>query len=523
HMSGLIMGGSSSSNGGAIDNFILNNTFFSNNELRTGDGEITFQNAVRNNVFANNLFVTNQQTPYFYDSKTTNTGNTINYNLYSAVDGAHSYWRIGGVRYTSLDQYQKATKHDQQSIVANPNLVQLSESSIELASTSPAIDAGTVTYKEVGNLDLVGTSRIVGKTIDLGATEYDGNAQPPTTQPPSSTPPPVGSPPPTTPPVDNQPPFKIDGLTDDWNNTPSLATSSSNVRSLKSTIQNNTLYLLITGQLLQEKGQLYIYSNQTGQAYFSIPFWSNQKADYLVENGVLYQYTGSGKDWSWKKVKDYRNNEVVIHSTAVEMGIPLADIGQTNELLVGYIWKDNKSNQLPAGGDMIAIQQADTEEPLPSPSFNIDGKKDEWTNEHLRAQSSDGTLALYAANDQTHIYFALSSSVTTKKLQLYLDTDNNHATGYQTSRWKASGAEYLVENGVLYKYAGDNKTWVFNKLVTLDSTSYVASSSFTELKLSLEQLGIKAGNTISYGVLLDDKAALRLPQTDSLLKLQVKN
>lgn len=172
---------------------------------------------------------------------------------------------------------------------------------------------------------------------------------------------------------------------------------------------------------------------------------------------------------------------------------------------------------------MIAIQQADTEEPLPSPSFNIDGKKEEWANEHLRAQSSDGTLALYAANDQTHIYFALSSSVTTKKLQLYLDTDNNHATGYQTSRWKASGAEYLVENGVLYKYAGDNKTWVFNKVVTLDSTSYMASSSFTELKLSLEQLGIKAGDTISYGVLLDDKAALRLPQTDSLLKLQVKN
>jgi len=530
HMSGLIMGGSSSSNGGAINNYILNNTFVSNNELRTGDGEITFQNAVKDNVFANNLFVANQQTPYFYDSKTTNTGNTINYNLYSSDDEAHSYWRIGGVRYTSFEQYQKATKQDQQSLIADPNLLEMSDSYIELASTSPAIDAGTLSYKEVGKLDFAETSRVVGETIDLGAREYDGDAEPPSTEPPS-TEPPSTNPPSTEPPAEEPAPFTIDGLTGDWEKISSLATSSSNVKSLKSVIMNDTLYLLITGQLLQEKGQLYINSNQSEHAYFTVPFWSNQKADYLVENGVLYQYTGKGTDWSWKKIKDYRNKEVIIHSSAIEMGLPLAELGNVDQLSLGFIWKDSKSNQLPAGGDMIAVTEADNNEPepsepvpsgpTPSPSIVIDGKKDDWSSQSLLAQSNDGTLAMYATHDQEYLYVAYSSSITAKKLQVYLNTDHDAATGYQSSKWKTSGADYLIENGVLYKYGGDNKSWVFHKVIALDQSAYIVKPPFMEMKLSLEQLALQAGDTISIGIMLDDKAALKLPQADKFFDYQL--
>src|SRR5690606_31180320 len=137
-----------------------------------GNGEITFQNAVKNNVFANNIFLSNDETPYFHDSKTTNMGNTIDYNLYHAVNTPHSTWRLGGVRYTSFKQYQKSTKHDQNSIIGDPGILEKSIYVFELSPTSQAINSGTLQYKQVGELDIAGARRVVGNSIDIGAIEF---------------------------------------------------------------------------------------------------------------------------------------------------------------------------------------------------------------------------------------------------------------------------------------------------------------------------------------------------------------
>src|SRR5690606_9965025 len=164
-MSGLIMGGSSSSNGGARNNLIINNTFYDNNQLRDGDGEITFQYNVHDNEFVNNMFITNQDTPYFYDNKASNTGNMMDYNLYYGLNAQTSYWRVGNERLSNFEQYKKTTKRDQHSVVADPLLEFNDENWLELSEGSPAIDAGTLSYKEHGVIDFMSYKRIIGHSI----------------------------------------------------------------------------------------------------------------------------------------------------------------------------------------------------------------------------------------------------------------------------------------------------------------------------------------------------------------------
>ena len=539
HMSGLIMGGSSTSNGGAKENYILNNTFYSNNELRTGDGEITFQNNVKENVFANNIFVTATETPYFYDNATSNSGNTIDYNLYYGLGQDVSYWRLNGKRYESVEQFQKATGQDQHSIVADPNF-NSGDSEIALGFGSPAIDTGTMSYKIFGELDYHASARVVGSSIDIGATEFISIEQQPTIEPtsePTSTITPTNAPtseptstiaPTTKPsPAPDDSPFVIDGIDQEWGNYPNLATNSDNAKVLKAIIDKNTLYVLINGQLLKEKGQLYIRIGQASNSYFEVPYWSNQEANYLIENGILYQYSGSGKDWSWNKVKDYRNEAIVINNSTIEMAIPLIDFNShvLHELHVGYIWKDSKSNQLPAGGAMVKVTaKTQNEQPQPStaPSITIDGKLQDWSSYPAISAKSDQSLAAYVTNDAEYLYIAVQSKISFKKTQIYLNTDQKISTGYQSSKWEKSGVDYLIENGVLYRYTGDNKSWSFQKQLTFDQSSYTSTSRLVEMRVPLSSIGLKTGQRITVGVMLDDKPSLKLPQAGAFVQYDLK-
>src|SRR5690606_18678316 len=123
-----------------------------------------------------------------------------------------------------------------------------------------------------------------------------------------------------------------------------------------------------------------------------------------------YQYSGSGINWSWKKLKDYRNRQIIINNSTIEMEIPLSDLesqGQS-ELHIGYIWKDSKSDQLPVGGAMLKTRKLapNEEQPLPtnepspsgSPSSKIviDGKKQDWSDDNILSEKSDQSLVVHA-------------------------------------------------------------------------------------------------------------------------------
>ncbi|MFC4596614.1 right-handed parallel beta-helix repeat-containing protein [Cohnella hongkongensis] len=536
-MSGLIMGGSSPDNGGARDNVVLNNTFYLNNQLRTGDGEITFQHHVQNNVFANNLLIAGADTPFIFDNRSTSMNNVFDYNQYFAVEGTSPSWLFQNVLYGSLDSYRQSANQDPNAIYADPMLRPRNDGMPELTAGSPAIDAGTRQYPQFGDFDLTASPRIIGNSIDIGAIEYKTSTSEPPTAPPQNPEPPIAPPhvpePPTAPPQNpeppaNQSPFVIDGLSEDWDPYSPLATSDSNARTLKSAIVDGTLYVLLTGQLLKEKGQFYIRTDSLDS--FAVPFWSNQQANYLIENGILYRYAGSGKDWSWERVKDYRDRESVINHSTIEMAIPLTDLSvrDKKQVMIGYIWKDSRNDQLPAGGAMAMVTgDSDLPQPTPEPTpapvsvIQVDGRSEDWSDFPALAAKADRSLAAYVTNDSEYLYIAIQTNGSPKKNQVYIDSDNDRDSGYRSSRWKESGIDNLVENGALYRYEGDNKNWDFRKLSTLDNASYVNAQGFIEWKVGLKELGVGPGGTIAIGVMLDDQKSLKLPEEEALFEYKI--
>lgn len=580
HQSGLIMGGSSSSNGSASNNVIMNNTFYNNNNLRTGDGEITFQNYVVNNAFINNIFYTNSDTPFIYDSRTSNSGNVMDYNLYYVDGTINGHWRAGSTKYSSFEKYVAATKRDVHSLYGDPLFTNLSGGDISLSARSPAIEAGTTTYGSGGEFDYFDNIRTEGKTVDIGAVEYGSVVQ--ETKPPSSTPEPTLVPGPEPTPIITSTPtitptpvltptpivvggdIVIDGVTDDWKNKLQLASSTSNVKELKAYIENDILFVLVTGDLLSQKGQLYIYTDGALGTPFAVPHWSNHSASYLLENGTLYQYTGTGKTWSWSKVASYTKNNAAIYSSAVELAIPLSTISSSAEsvIKIGYIWKDSTENKLPLGGEMInvgasppivtptptvaptptptstmaptptptvkptpspTIAPTPTVKPTPTPPILIDGKVTDWSKISASATSSGNVKSVKMTNDSSYLYVLIEGTKLSGKDQIFFNSDNDAKSGYQTSKWTSSGMDYLLENGILYQYTGNGKTWSFSKIVSLDSKKeYLSSASVIEIAIPLSELSVSKDSTIKFGVILDDSSSKKLPSTGDLAKYTLK-
>lgn len=98
----------------------------------------------------------------------------------------------------------------------------------------------------------------------------------------------------------------------------------------------------------------------------------------------------------------------------------------------------------------------------------IDGNFADWNSipySHQNAAGTGGTLlALKTFGSATHIYFLVEGTVgmTFNTLQMYFDTDNNPATGYNNS-WQygaGAGADYRLEGnapwwGGLYQHSGN--------------------------------------------------------------------
>ncbi len=79
-----------------------------------------------------------------------------------------------------------------------------------------------------------------------------------------------------------------------------------------------------------------------------------------------------------------------------------------------------------------------------------------------------------ATNDATNVYYQFQYTGTWNWYHVFIDTDQNAATGYAIG---GIGANYLLENNELYSYSGSgsNWRWTFIKNVTYSNTNSTAS------------------------------------------------
>lgn len=169
---GIALGGYDEDRGSTTDSTIINNTFFNNNTLNDGSGQMLLQNYTHDNVIMNNIFHAGQSDVFLSNEYTSNSGNVVDYNLYySPVGTDDSLWTWKGKEYAGLESYRKATNNDKHSIFTDPQFVNMQLENLHLQKSSPAIDVGMTHMSIENTLDIDGNNRIQGDMVNIGADE----------------------------------------------------------------------------------------------------------------------------------------------------------------------------------------------------------------------------------------------------------------------------------------------------------------------------------------------------------------
>lgn len=257
-------------------------------------------------------------------------------------------------------------------------------------------------------------------------------------------------------------------------------------------------------------------------------------ADYLLQDGNLYRYTGGGADWSWvwiKEVSHALGNDGETNDT-IEAAILREDIGQMKcsdeAVALLFVTASGATNEDFAPNDKI--NQILTYN-YAKPVMIVDGDPKDWdgiaslvTDPQDMVDADADVKAGYAVSDENYLYLRLDVYGDINPVGhwyiIYLDTDQNNTTGL-TFSWWATGADYRLlfdeYNVGLQKFMGANQNddiWGWNgNLYGLETanTHWVWNSSagileFEVLKSDIEEIATDEATNILLRISGDDCA-----------------
>jgi|GEM_PF-3227453 len=128
--------------------------------------------------------------------------------------------------------------------------------------------------------------------------------------------------------------------------------------------------------------------------------------------------------------------------------------------------------------------------PLPEPIdkyLNVDEMEEDWRNLSSLCIGSGKIFDLTVAQDQKKLYLLARGSEMDSTSDFYIDIDMKSSTGFNIWAWNGSGAEYLLEDSILYKYAGTGSDWNWTKVGNIEISK---TSSTVEAAVNLADIGL---------------------------------
>ena len=290
----------------------------------------------------------------------------------------------------------------------------------------------------------------------------------------------------------------VDGELSDWKDVPNLgaglATSlpgkrGIDLRELKLSSDDHTLYIAYENSVPIELNWGYNLlldldeTSSTGFRHWDIG------ADYLVQGGFLYSYTGDGSSWEWQFECVV---PAVIRGNVAEIAVPRDRLGNTFSFHCKFIG-DNAAfggsflEQIPAGltGDGRTYLRFDyrsggsNREEI-SEGITIDGNLDDWPAaanvgggralSDRRGNAID-LESLWITNDVGNLYLGYRNKGPVELnwgYSLYVDTDRNPSSGYPLGE---IGGDLLIQGANAYLYSGVAGEWAWTYLGTLLSST----------------------------------------------------
>ncbi|MFC7244118.1 fibronectin type III domain-containing protein [Catellatospora aurea] len=141
------------------------------------------------------------------------------------------------------------------------------------------------------------------------------------------------------------------------------------------------------------------------------------------------------------------------------------------------------------------------------PVITVDGSAGDWGSVAPAMTGSTTVQSVSVANNATNLYLLTRGTGLNVFGQFFLNTDNNTGTGYNATGWSnPSGADYMLENGNLYRHAGGGWAWT-----SLGAVTFVRNDTVVEAAIPLSTLGLSPGAQLRSGYLKNNSTTDRLP------------
>jgi hypothetical protein len=170
-----------------------------------------------------------------------------------------------------------------------------------------------------------------------------------------------------------------------------------------------------------------------------------------------------------------------------------------NSLLSEFTVADNPALPAYNGTGFFYPRQAVI---IESAKIQVDGVVSDWENIGIAWEVPGQPATIFKAyNSGDSLYFLVQGSELQSDYQLFIDADNLGSTGYYAWQWKPNGTDYLIENGLLYKYSGTSGEWSWELIKNIDAAQ---NNSTIEIGLSFTDLnGIAPGYQYSAAFIND--------------------
>ncbi|MFD0672384.1 S-layer homology domain-containing protein [Cohnella sp. GCM10027633] len=283
----------------------------------------------------------------------------------------------------------------------------------------------------------------------------------------------------------------IDAETSDWAAFEPLARSEDGLTALYAAMNNERLSVLVTGKMGDWNDVFIDVDDDNATGFTANWLWKgNNGFDFMFENGSLYANDGGGFAWGdgplvvegLQYAAAGGNDDKVI-----EMSVPLAGLGLEPGMPV-HIGFSGANRYTPSAA-AYAVKV------VPSlPRVTVDGDGSEWAGIEPIGTGVGNAQKLSAFVKSDTLYVLAQGASLSGEKNLFINTDNDPATGHQGWQYARTGADYLVQNGSAYRSTGTGWSWDPAAEVGVTSVVYsVYAPPGTELLEMAVDLGSVAG------------------------------
>ncbi len=296
----------------------------------------------------------------------------------------------------------------------------------------------------------------------------------------------------------------LDGSVSDWSTIPSLGVDGNDIT------EANSQADIIEAWMAHDADDLYIAYRNDGDINTST-MWPWQVfldtdnsvssglkvgngigAEYMIQGTGLYQYTGSGSDWSWQYLQA---TESAVEGDIAELKIPQSAIASHDSLSFILLARNDPftGNSSATGIDRYPDERYGSilyRLSAPSTRLVVDGDLSDWAD--IASVGEDGNdvevegsqadfLQAWLANDEDSFYVAYVNDGPINQgviwpWQVFFDTDTARETGFKVRA--TFGAEFMLQGRALYKYTGTGSNWSWEYVSSAENAIVGDSAEF---------------------------------------------